>query len=177
MTTPVNSAYYELVDAFVALLLGDSTDGTVTLTTLGVDGKPINYTVIDGPPVSEDYPDYSVIVGWDGDPEGDHQAAALDQNWAGLGKQRRNETAEIICCLIAEYGDGDSWKPIRNVGLAIQQDVETKLRKNPDLGLVPNGVRQVIEAEFKPVAVFQEQYSESGYQFRVAFTVSIETRI
>lgn len=173
----VNSAYYELIDAFTALLLGSSTDGTVTLATNGVDGKPIRYTVIDGPPVSEDYPDYMVIVGWDGDPEGDHQGALINQTWAGLGRQRRNETVELVCCLIAEYGDADSWKPVRGIGLAIQQDVETKLRDTPNLGFEPTPVMQVIQAQFKPTAVFQEQYADSGYQFRVVFTVSVETRI
>jgi hypothetical protein len=177
MTIPVNAAYFELVDAFVALLLGASPDGTVTLTTNGVDGKPINYTVSDGPPTSDDFPPYAVFVGWDGDPEGDYQAVATNQDWAGLGARRRNETDEIVCCLVAEYGDGDGWKPARDIGLAIQQDVETKLREHPDLGLTPNGVRQVIQAEFKPTGVFQEPDSETGFQFRVAFTVSVETRI
>jgi hypothetical protein len=177
MTTPVNAAYFELLDALVALLVGDSTDGTVTLSTLGVDGKPINYTVSDGPPTSETFPPYAVFIGWDADPEGDFQAIATEQNWAGLGVRRRNENDEIVCALVAEYGDADSWKPIRDIGLAIQQDVETKLRENPDLGLVPNGVRQVIQAEFKPTGVFQEPFSDTGFQFRVTFTISVETRI
>lgn len=170
-----NTEYYEIVDAIWSLFSGvvndGATDGVVHLSTL-------DYTVFDGMPAGEDYPDYAVFVGWDADPEGSFQSASIDQVWAGpIGTLRRDETVDVVCAIVAHYGNGDRWKTLRDVALSVQTDLETKLRHSPDLNLGVNGVRQYIVSEFKPIGVFQEPYSESGYWFRITFTVSVKTRI
>ncbi|MFJ1765067.1 hypothetical protein ACIOD2_32400 [Amycolatopsis sp. NPDC088138] len=173
----VSTEYYNVVDALVALLLDGSDTGTVTLAELDGDGNPIEYAVYDGVPVSEKYPLYAVFVGWDASPDGEFQSADIQQQWAGsLGAKRRDETIDVVCALVAGYGNGDRWKPARDLGLAIQRDVETKLRQNVSLGLEPTPTRQYLNAEFKPAGAFQEPYSETGFWFRLSFTVSVQTR-
>jgi hypothetical protein len=169
-----NTEYYEIVDAVWSLFSGIANDGTPGVVHLST----LDYTVFDGIPVGEDYPANAVFVGWDADPEGNFQSASVDQVWAGpIGNLRRDETIDVVCALVALYGDADRWKPVRDAALLIQTDVETKLRAAPDLHLGVNGVRQYIVSEFKPIATFAEPYSESGYWFRLTFTVSVKTRI
>lgn len=173
----VATEFYNVVDALTALLLDGSTTGTVKLNTVDADGVPIEYSVFDGMPTSEGYPAFAVFVGWDADPESDFQCAGVQQQWAGsLGAKRRDETVDVVCALVVGYGNGDSWKPVRDLAVAIQEDVETKLRNNVSLGLGPTPSRQYLNAEFKPTGAYQEPYSETGFWFRLAFTVSVQTR-
>jgi len=171
----VNSEYFELVDAIWALFSGVPNDGT---TSGVVHLSGLDYTVFDGLPVTEDFPENAVFVGWDADAEGDYQSASIQQTWSSaVGTKRRDETVDVVCALVVHYGDADRWKPVRDKALLVQADLETKLRNTPDLNLGVNGVRQVIVAEFKPGDTFQEPYSESGFWFRSTFTVSVKTRI
>lgn len=167
----VNTSYFVLTNKVIEILIGDSTDGYVHLDEL-------DYAVVDGVPVSEEFPDHAVFVGWSGDPDGDYQAAGLAQDWAATGgSRRRDEQVDLVCAVTSLYGNADSWKPARDNGLAILADIETKIRDNPELGLVPDTVRQVISAEFKPAGVHQEPYSDTGFWFRCPFTISVKTRI
>lgn len=173
----VSTEYYAVIDALVALLLDGSDTGTVQLAALDADGEPVEYFVFDGVPVSQEYPTCAVFVGWDASPDGEFQSADVQQQWAGsLGAKRRDETIDVVCALVAGYGAADSWKPARDLGMAIQQDIETKLRQNVSLGLDPTATRQYLNAEFKPISAYQEPYSETGFWFRLVFTVSVQTR-
>jgi hypothetical protein len=164
----VGTAYFDLTDAVVALFGGNNTI---------VQAGQVSYTVYDGMPTSENYPDDVVIVGWDADPEGNFQSAVVNQDWASIGQGRRDEQVKIPCAVISHYGNGDSWKPCRDFAKAVLTDVETKLRDNPDLGLAIDGVRQVITAEFKPTGMYQEPYGETGFWFRAAFAIRVTTRV
>lgn len=162
------SSLFTVVDALVALF--------------GADGQVINltgldYTVYDGEPAAEDYPQNVLIFGWDGDPEGEFKLADLNQDWADAqGSRRRNEQIEIICCVICNYGDGGSWKPSRDRAKTVLTDVETKLRAAPDLNIPIDGTRQFLIAEYKPIGAFQEPTGQ-GYQFRIPFVVRVQTRV
>lgn len=164
----VGTAYFDLTDAVVALLGGNNTV---------VEVGEVSYTVYDGMPTSEEYPDDVVIVGWDADSEGDFHSATLDQNWASIGRNLRDEVVEIPCAVIAHYGNADGWKPCRDFARVVLTDVETKLRDNPDLGLAIDGVRQVITAEFKPIGMYQEPSADTGFWFRAAFAIRVTTRV
>lgn len=171
----VNSEYFELVDAIWALFTGVANDGS---TAGVVHLASLDYTVFDGLPVSDDFPDNAVFVGWDADAEGNYQSASIQQTWSSaIGTRRRDETVDIICALVIHYGDGDRWKPVRDRALLVMADLETKLRNAPDLNLGVNTVRQTIVAEFKPIDTFQEPYSDTGFWFRCTFLVSVNTRI
>lgn len=161
------TAFFDMIDALVDLIGSDGEE---------IQLADLTYTVFDGPPTSESYPPNVVIIGWDGDPDGEWQTAVLDQSWAAIGRKLRDEVIEIPCCLLIEYGDGDAWKTCRDRAEKVLTDVETKLRNAPDLGLAVDGVRQVIVAEFKPVAMYQTSSSEMGSEFRLEFAVRIQTR-
>lgn len=173
-----NTDYFAIADALYLTVAGVS-NATVDSAVVHVGGSPgLDYTVMDGPPAGEGYPENAVFLGWDGDPEGDYEAALMQQQWAGsIGANRRDETVEIPGSVIVHYGDGDRWKPARDRTLLIHTDIETKLRAAADLGLGVNGVRQYIVAEFKPTAAYQEPAGDSGYWFRTVFAVSVNTRI
>lgn len=163
------SSFFDVIKALVDLYGGN---GHV------VDLGDIEYTVQDGLPTSEEYPNEVLIIGWDSDPESDFKSADLNQDWADAkGSRRRDETVEIPCAVISHYGDGDSWQPCRDRGEAVLTDVETKLRDNPDLGLALNAVRQHITAEYKPSGAYQEPAADSGFWFRMQFVVRVSTRV
>jgi hypothetical protein len=147
----VSTRFFDAVDAIVAAL------------------KAAGLLVWDGPVVTGDFSD-SVFVGYDGDPEGNYEAATLTQDWAGLGAKRRDETLDIHCAVVALSGDGDA-KSARDRAKTILTTVETTVRADPSLGQPPQ-----FTAGLKPVAAFQEPTTD-GLQIRITFTISIKTRV
>ncbi len=171
----VVSNFFVAIDALVALFGADGE--LVELPALNAFDET-GYVVFDGEPISEEYPPNVLIIGWDGDPEGDLKVADINQDWADAkGSRRRDEQFEIPCCVISKYGAADSWKPARDRAKAILTDLETKLRNAPDLNLPDDSSRQFVIAEYKPTGAFQEPFSESGFWFRMQFVVRVSTRV
>lgn len=121
--------------------------------------------VIDGPGAIGDTKDF-VYVGYDGDPEGEWQAAQLDQEWAGIGNKSRDETFDVVCAAVSRYS-ADSVKVSRDRVQAQFTLVEAAILANPSLGLpLPT------TASVHPVQLF----AEVG-QYRLTFVVRVKTRI
>jgi len=132
-------------------------------------------TVWDGPIVTGNFND-AVYIAFDGDYDGEERAAFTDQQWAGIGQRRRDETSEITCAVVALVGEGNtSWKPARDRIAAQLEIVGQKLRSDPtlgpSLGLTPPSV-----AELVPGELFQEN-GPSGFQARLLFTINYKTRV
>lgn len=143
----------EVIDALVAVL------------GAGLAGK-----VIDGPPVTNDPLKEAVFVGYDGDPEGEGQAAETDQQWAGIGLKRRDETIQVTCAVVVWRGS-TSAKPVRIRVLELLDEVGQILRVDPSLGLPSPTV-----AEFASGQLFQAQ-RQSGIECRIPFIVRVKTRV
>lgn len=151
METRVGAAIDAVYDALIA-------------ADLGVD-------VWDGPIVSGNTRD-AIHIGYDADPEGDAQAATSDQEWAGLGAKKRNESLDITGAAVVLVGDSSPrWKPTRDRAIALIDAIGQVLRANPSLDQAP-----VFRAELIPGDYYQEN-GPAGYQARFVFTVHIETRI
>lgn len=134
--------------------------------------NPTTYDVWDGPILSGNIRD-AIHLGYDADPEGDAQSGASDQEWAGVGtNRRRNESLDITGAVVVLVGDSSPrWKPTRDRAIALMDAVGQVLRADPALGQSPP-----FRAELIPGDYYQEN-GPSGYQARFVFTVHIETRI
>lgn len=131
----------------------------------------VDLTVWDGPIVTGE-PGDAIYVGYDADPEGDQQAAEVDQEWAGIGARSRDEDIDVVCAAVALVGESDeSWKRVRDLVYALVDTAGQALRGNPSLSQVPPFVAGLIPGNY-----FQEN-GPDGYQARVAFTVRIKTRV
>lgn len=149
----VSSTLWASIDAIVA--------------TFESAGLPVD----DGPILNGAFED-AVYVGYDGDPEGEQIAADMQQNWAGsVGAKRRDEVLDVHGCVIATYGDGDTWKSARDRAKGYLVALESALRADPSLGQPPPFV-----AEFRPRLAYQE-FTDMGFRVRVPFTVHIQTRV
>lgn len=128
--------------------------------------------VWDGPIVSGDYGD-AIYIGYDADPEGEAQAASIEQEWAGVGtNRRRNESLDITCAAVVLVGASDErWKTARDRVTALIDGLGANLRADPSLGQSPP-----FRAELMPGDYFQES-TDAGHQARQLFTVHIETRV
>ncbi|MFF3857528.1 hypothetical protein [Micromonospora sp. NPDC002575] len=120
----------EVIDALTALGRSEARD------------QLADVLVSDGPEIAGDSgPDW-LIVGFDGDPEGDMQAAQTLGGWVGLGT-RREEQWQVTVAAIASRGEKD----IRDARMRVYEiggRVEVWLAADPSLGLV--GVEAAIEA-------------------------------
>jgi hypothetical protein len=74
-----------------------------------------------------------LIVGFDGDPNGDFQAAQTVGGWSDLGTGREEEF-QITVAAIAQSGDTDV-RAVRVRAYEIAARVEAWLRASPSLGL------------------------------------------
>ncbi|MFE7347522.1 hypothetical protein [Streptomyces fimicarius] len=109
----------ELIDALVAALRADE----------GLAGV----VVTDGPEVTAGaVPDW-IVVGFDGDGDGDFQAASSVQDWASLGTDR-TEQFQLTVAVIALRGDTDV-KAARDRVYALAAPVRALLWADPSLGL------------------------------------------
>lgn len=123
--------------------------------------------VTDGPEItSEDRNDW-VLVGFDGDPEGEFRAATTEEAWAGLGSSRES-LIRLTVTLLARRGDAD----VRAARLRVYEMagvVRGMLRADPSLGLP--GVQCAIGS----TSFHQPQTADSGIQARLVLTLVCRT--
>lgn len=125
--------------------------------------------VYDGPEITGEAPPVVVCVGYDGNPDGDFRAVEnWQQTWAGLGAQRKDESFDIVGCVVAFSGDvtiGDK----RSQVFATFGAVETALRAatTTSLGLAAPAMAQFTAGEY-----YQEQ-TTGGLQCRIPWTISV----
>jgi hypothetical protein len=125
--------------------------------------------VYDGPELVGDLPPVAVCVGYDGDPEGDMRAVEnWVQTWAGLGAQVKDESFDILGCVVAFSGDTAIGAKRAQVFAAFGT-VETTLRTATlaTLGLTAPAMAQFVAGEF-----YQEQ-TANGLQCRIPWVVSV----
>jgi hypothetical protein len=138
--------------------------------TLGQATPPV--TVYDGPQTTEAPASLVLWVGLD-DPDTDQvapSAAASQQEWAGLGKQARNEISTIHC--VAEAWTGaDDIKGMRTAAFAIAGAVEDIVRTDPFSGLALFPDPGVTGMELR------QNNTQSGSQARVSFQIAFKSRI
>lgn len=127
--------------------------------------------VYDGPIVTGGEPDKRAFVGYDGDPDSDFTAAAGAQDFAGtLGTARRDEQFVIPCCVLVRNGAGDI-KQARTDAYTEFGKLAAALRGNVSLGFPAPSTAQVENLRL-------HQYpTQAGVEARIAFDVSIKTRI
>ncbi|MFF5795801.1 hypothetical protein [Streptomyces albogriseolus] len=134
------------------------------LVELGkADGALTDVRVADGPEVTEDSSEDWLIVGFDGDPAGDMQAAQTVGGWAGLGR-RREEQWQITVAAIASRGDTDV-RAARMRAYEIGARLEAWLLADPTLGL------RELEAAIEASQLTQDQ-NDDGVQALLLLTVA-----
>ncbi|ODA69515.1 hypothetical protein [Streptomyces sp. AVP053U2] len=138
----------EILDALVALGRADAL----------LDGVRVS----DGPEVTDTSAKDWLIVGFDGDPSGDFQAAQTVGGWAGLGTGRE-EQFQVMVAAIAQRGDTDV-RAARQRAYEIGGRVEAWLRTDPSLGLAS------LEAAIEGTHLAQPQ-TASGAQVVLLLTV------
>ena len=132
--------------------------------------------VFDGPQVTGAVPAVAVLVGYDGDDEGDYEAVSgWEQTWQGMqsGQQVRAERFDIVCCVIAFAGDTDV-ATRRASASSTFAALNAALRDpaNRTLGLpFPAST-----AEFSSGSMRQPQTGR-GLEVRIPFSVHVETRV
>ncbi|OLE27975.1 MAG: hypothetical protein AUG44_08785 [Actinobacteria bacterium 13_1_20CM_3_71_11] len=127
--------------------------------------------VLDGPVLTGD-PSDVVLIGFDGDNEGEQQAATNTQTWAGIGAKKRDEEFEIIGAICVLVGGSDpSWKSTRDRTFSYLETMGQTLRANPSLGQSPPFVAELIPGDY-----FQEN-TTVGYQARIVFRIHVKTRV
>lgn len=145
----------------------ETVDRIVLLLRTAAPEKP----VWDGPIVTGERSD-ALFVGYDADPEGEFQAAEMNQTWASaVGTLRRDETFDIRCAAVASVGDNDP-KLARDRAFALLALAETTLRADASLGLTPTP----FVAEIAPTGVFFVPEG-AGLTCRVPFLIRVTTRI
>lgn len=119
--------------------------------------------VADGPEVTDSGAGDWLVVGFDGDPTGDFQAAATVGGWAGLGV-RREEQFQVTVAAIASRGATDV-RAARVRAYEIGARVEAWLSADPRLGL--NELEASIEA-----TRFIQNPTDQGVQAVLLLTVA-----
>jgi len=89
--------------------------------------------VYDGMMVTSDPGDYLMVGVDDPDAEGFASAADAEQEWRGLGAQKKNQSGGIWCVAESRNGQGDP-KTARDGAYAIVAAVEDLCRDDPTLG-------------------------------------------
>ncbi|MFB7597258.1 hypothetical protein [Streptomyces sp. NPDC056160] len=134
------------------------------LVALGrADAGLAEVEVSDGPEVTDtSAPDW-LIVGFDGDPAGDMQAAQTVGGWSDLGGGRE-EQFQVTVAAIASRGDTDV-RAARMRAYEIGARVEAWLRVDPSIGL------RSLEAAVEASQLTQDQ-TEQGVQAVLLLTVA-----
>ncbi|MGW5259693.1 hypothetical protein ACWEQG_01880 [Microbispora sp. NPDC004025] len=127
-------------------------------------------SVVDGPPVTNNPLHEAVFIGYDGDPDGEGQAAEDAQTWAGIGARSRDETIQITGAVVVWRGS-TKVRPVRQRAYELFGVVEDVLRADPSIGLPPPTV-----AEIASGGLYQAQ-RQSGIEARVPFLIKVQTRI
>jgi hypothetical protein len=158
----VTSRVPALIDYLVATFTAASALGAAT--------PPV--AVLDGPVTAAAEAPLVLWVGLD-DPDTDQvapSAAAAQQEWAGLGKQARNEISTIHC--VAEAWTGaDDIKSMRVAAFAIVAAVEDIVRTDPFSGLALFPDPGVTGLELR------QNNTQPGWQARVSFQIAFKSRI
>jgi hypothetical protein len=123
--------------------------------------------VTDGPEITGEDRNEWVLVGFDGDQQGDFQAATTEEDWAGLGSSRQ-QMIRLTVGLLARRGDGRV-KPARDRVYEMKRVIQGVLRADPSMGLP--GVQCAIGA----TALHQPQISDTGVQARLMLTLVCRT--
>lgn len=140
----------ELIDALV--------------TRLSTDPVLAGVTVADGPEVTEsNAPDW-LIVGFNGDPDGDFQAAQTVGGWSGLSPSSREEQLQLTVAVIVQRGSTDV-RPARERAYEISGRLEALLAADPSVGL------RSLEAAIEGSQLIQDQ-TDQGVQVRLLLTVA-----
>lgn len=129
--------------------------------------------VLDGPPVTGDPLHEAVFVGYDGDPDGDGEAATFTQEWAGLGARAKDEAIAVTCAVLAWSGDNDAEarRAARVRAADLLGAVEDVLRDNPCLGFPPPTLSALVSGQ-----MYQRQHG-GGFEARIPFQVQVQIRI
>lgn len=144
---------------------------SAVVTALSADPGMAGVLVNDGPIVTAQQAGTDwVFVGYDGDPQGEMEAASATQEWAGLGAKRKDEQIDLVCAVVAGRGDTNV-AAARSRAYVLLGVVEDILRADPSLGFDPPTV-----FEMSAGVLYQEQ-TTGGIQARIPFTVSGRTRI
>lgn len=146
----------EVIAALVAL------GQTEPLYEAGADGTG-GVVVADGPQVTDNTAPDWLVVGFDGDPDGDFESAQTVGGWSDLST-RREEEFQITVAAIANRGDTDI-VAARQRAYEIGACVEAWLRAAPDLGL-PS-----LEAAIGGTRLVQEQ-TDQGASARLLLVVA-----
>lgn len=134
------------------------------LVALGkADPNLSGVVVSDGPEITDtSAPDW-LVVGFDGDPDGDFQAAQTAGGWSDLSGGRE-ETFQVTVAAIASRGDTDV-RAARARVYEIAARVEAWLRVAPSIG-VPS-----LEAAIESSQLTQDQ-TDQGVQAVLLLTVA-----
>ncbi|WP_281155165.1 hypothetical protein [Streptomyces sp. HYC2] len=133
------------------------------LVALGeVDSLLKGVEVADGPQVTDTAAPDWLVVGFDGDPSGDFEAAQSVGGWSDL-RSGREEEFQITVAAIANRGDADI-VAARRRAYEIAARVEAWLRADPSIGL------RSLEAAIGATRLVQDQ-TEEGAHARLLLTV------
>ncbi|MFF4746791.1 hypothetical protein [Streptomyces sp. NPDC001268] len=122
--------------------------------------------ITDGPEITDADRDDWVLVGYDGDPNGEFQAAVTEEEWAGLGGSRE-ELIQLPVTVLARRGDTNV-KAARARAYEVGAVIKAMLRADPSMGM--HGVQCAVGS----TALFQPQ-TEQGIQARLVFTLACRT--
>lgn len=126
----------------------------------------------DGMPALSTAPADFVVVG--GTDEDEDDSVTTDQEWRGLGANARQETGEVVCCVISQTGGSTttSRKEMRDRALDVLGQVEDALRADPTLGgTVTAGWLHVTGTRLAL------RNTPNGTYARLVFTVGYQARI
>ncbi|WP_426568092.1 hypothetical protein [Streptomyces canus] len=134
-------------------------------TRLSTDEDLSGVRVTDGPEVSGSAGLEWVLVGYDGDPDGEFLAATTEEDWAALGTSR-SERIELPVTILVRRGDNDV-TAARARTYEIAAIVRRVLAADPSLGL--GGMQAAVAG----ATLFQTQTNE-GIQDRLVLTVGAQ---
>ena len=120
--------------------------------------------VADGPELSESNPAEWLMIGFDGDPDSNFQAAQSVGGWASLVNSDREEQLQVTCAVFASRGDTDV-RAARARAYEIAGVLEQLLRADPSVGL-PS-----LEVAIEATQLAQPQM-ELGVQAQLVLTVA-----
>lgn len=143
--------------------VGAVIDALVTTFSTGTAAE-----VYDGPPLVSTAPGTFVIVGANEEAE---SRIPLTQDWAGLGRNSRNETGDIPCAIVSQSGD-TVIKMHRDAALALMAQLEAAVVADPTLG----GAVQAGWLHITSGDLLQEQ-TPNGARVAIPITVSYRARL
>lgn len=129
-----------------------------------------NVTVIDGPPVNEDFPTIALHIGWSGNIEG-FDGGGISTSYHELGPLARMDEASYIPITIQAFSGDDGFSGPRAAAVAALDAFIELLRANPSLGVAR--IRDVVASDAQVDQVVDDQ----GCVVQISLTVSITALI